>query len=104
MQGFEYRGGAGGGDGGGEDIGAHRVFHPVDGVLVGSNEATHRCQALAEGAHDEVHLRQHVEVVAGAAAFTSEDTEAVGFVDHQRGTVAVANLYHLVHMRHIALH
>ena len=103
-QGFEHRRRAGRRDRGGEDIGAHRVLHPVDGLLVGGDESAHRGEALAEGAHDELHLVEAPEVVARAAALAAEDAQAVGLVDHQRGLVAVAYFHHLVHMRHIALH
>ena len=104
VQGLEHRGGAGGSDAGGEDVGTHAVFHPIDSVLVGSDEAAHRGEALAEGAHDELHIVELAEVVAGAATFTAEDAEAVGLVDHQRGAVFVADVHHLVHVGHVALH
>lgn len=101
---FEHRSSAGGSDGGGEDVGADGVFHPVDGLLVGGDETAHGGEALGEGAHDEFHILELAEMVAGAAAFTAENAETVGLVDHKGGVVFVADVDHLVDMGHVAFH
>lgn len=104
VQSFKYRGGGGGSGRGGEDIGADVMFHPVDGVGIGSNETTDGSQRLGEGAHYDVNIGELVEMVADTATLASENTEAVSLIDHKSGVVFVAELNHLVNLCDIAFH
>ena len=101
---FEDGGGSGGSHGSGEDIGADVVFHPVDGVGVGSDKTANGCQRLGESSHNDIDVGELVEVVAYAASPASEDAEAVSLIDHQGSIVFIAELDHLVDLSYIAFH
>lgn len=59
----------------------------VDGIEIGSNEATDTCQTLTERTHDDIHIIGQTEVVADSSSLTTEDTEAVCLIDHHRSVV-----------------
>ena len=94
----------GGSVGSTEDIGAAVMANPVDDALVGSYESTHRCQRLAEGAHDEVNLLGETEMVANTAAIATEDSHAVSLVNHNGGVVLMLELDYLGQLGKVTLH
>lgn len=101
---LEGGGGGGGSDRGCEDIGAGMVAEEVGDFLVGCDEAAEGSERLGEGAHDEVDILCHSEVVAGAAAPFAEDADAVGLVDHHRRVVFLREAHDFGEVCYVTFH
>ena len=59
----------------------------IDGVEIGSHEASDAGKRLRESSHDDVHIIGHSEMVAHATAFPTEDAQSVSLVDIDAGIV-----------------
>ena len=80
------------------------MAQPVDDALVGSDKSADGCQRFAERSHDEVHFVGQPEVVAHAAALTSEHAEAVRLVHHDGGVVFVLQADYFGQVGQVAFH
>ena len=70
-----------------EDVRASVVTEVIDRRLAPSDEATDRGKALTERPHDQIYILGESEVIADATAVVTEDTAAMGFIDHDLSSV-----------------
>ena len=92
------------GHAGAEDKAAGVVLEEVHRGAVRCDESAQRAEALAEGAHDQVHLVCEAEVVCGAAAVTADDAESVGIVHQDVGVVLLCQGYDFRERGDVAFH
>ena len=76
----------------------------VNGICIASDETTDRSQALRESTHDKVYLVGKSEMIANTTSLTTEYTDAMSLVDHDRAIVFMLKLYDFRKLSQVALH
>ena len=80
------------------------MTQPVYDVFVRSNEATYRCETLAESTHNKVYLVAKSKMVANTTSLFSKHTETVSLVNHNRGIIFMFQTNNLGKVCKISLH
>ena len=89
---------------GGEDERPRGVLQVIHHGALGGDEAAHRSQRLAEGAHDDIDVVQHAQVLGRAGAGGAQDADAVRFVHVDARAVGLGELEDAAQVGDIAFH
>ena len=98
------RGGAGRGQGGGEDERPGDMLEQRRQFGHAGDESAHRGDALRQRTHLDVHSPPQSEVALDAASVISQHAQRMGFVDHQPGAVAPGDLNQRREIDDVAVH
>ena len=88
----------------GVNVGTRALDQPVDHGGVGRHEGPAHARGLAQRAHVDQLGRAQVQVLQHATAVRAQHAETMGVIDHQPGTVRLAQREQFAHGGNVAIH